>query len=271
MPESTPDWRNIFRCPFCGPHTLPGFCSGAFRINRRFCAGKAWCCSVWSWARSSCTTFRFLRGPTESCRSLCWRCSARRFVPVPAETSARPRELMMRRAIFSLLLANVFCFLSFSAVLPDKWRSWHYSRPLLGQPSESDGPAELSLPWDIYAHCHSGCDDVRIVNSRGDEVPFVMAERHAAANAESRAARVIENSFVADHYTQVIGDLGEGRLNYDRVQVETNRPDFIVWAEVALSDDARTWRIVEPRAPIARFRSRAVDGTQSIPIEGLSS
>jgi hypothetical protein len=178
---------------------------------------------------------------------------------------------MIRRAILGLLLANVFCFLAFSADLPDKWRSWHYSRPLLGQPSESDGPAELSLPWDIYAHCHSGCDDVRIVNSRGDEVPFVVAERHAAANAESHAARVIENSFVADQYTQVIGDLGEGRLNYDRVKVETNRPDFIVWAEVALSDDARTWRIVEPRAPIARFRSRAVDGTQSIPIQGLSS
>jgi len=177
----------------------------------------------------------------------------------------------MRRATSALLLASVSCFLAMSADLPDKWRAWRYSRPIEGKPSEPDGAAQLSLPWDIYVHCRAGCDDARIVNSRGDEVPFVIAERHAASNPESRAARIIENSFVADHYTQVIGDLGEGSLNYDRVKVETSRPDFIVWAEVALSDDARTWRIVETRAPIARFRSRAVDGTQTIPIQGLSS
>jgi hypothetical protein len=69
----------------------------------------------------------------------------------------------------------------------------------------------------------------------------------------------------------VISDLGDGSAPYDRVRVETNRADFIVWAEVALSDDAKTWRVVEARAPIARFRSRAVEGTQTIPFQGLSS
>jgi len=177
----------------------------------------------------------------------------------------------MRRATSALLLASVSCLLAMSADLPGKWRAWRYSRPIEGQPSQRDGAAQLSLPWEIYAHCQAGCEDTRIVTSQGDEVPFVIVERHVASNPQSHAAQIVENSFVADHYTQVIGDLGEGRLNYDRVKVETSRPDFIVWAEVALSDDARTWRTVEARAPIARFRSRAVDGTQTIPIEGLSS
>jgi len=177
----------------------------------------------------------------------------------------------MRRATSALLLASVSCLLAMSADLPGKWRAWRYSRPIEGQPSQRDGAAQLSLPWEIYAHCQAGCEDTRIVTSQGDEVPFVIAERHVASNTQSHAAQIVENSFVADHYTQVIGDLGEGRLNYDRVKVETSRPDFIVWAEVALSDDARTWRTVEARAPIARFRSRAVDGTQTIPIQGLSS
>lgn len=177
----------------------------------------------------------------------------------------------MRRATSALLLASVSCLLAISADLPDKWRAWRYSRAIEGQPSQGDRAAQLSLPWEIYAHCQAGCEDARIVTSHGDEVPFVIAQRHAVSNPESHAAQIIENSFVADHYTQVIGDLGEGRLNYDRVKVETSRPDFIVWAEVALSDDARTWRTVEARAPIARFRSRAVDGTQTIPIQGLSS
>ena len=157
----------------------------------------------------------------------------------------------MRRATSALLLASVFCLLAMSADLSGKWRAWRYSRPIERQPSQRDGAAQLSLSWEIYAHCQAGCEDARIVTSQGDEVPFVIAERHAASNPQSLAAQIIENSLVADHYTQVIGDLGEGRLNYDRVKVETSRPDFIVWAEVALSDDARTWRTVETRAPIA--------------------
>jgi hypothetical protein len=176
---------------------------------------------------------------------------------------------MMRRIISAVLLTSVVSFLAFSAELPDKWRSWRYSRVV--QTSNTDGLAEVVLRWEMYGHCQPGCEDVRIVNSSGEGIPYVLLGRRASRNMEEHAARVIENSFVADQYTQVIGDLGESRASYDRVKVETSRPDFIVWAEVALSDDAKTWRVVEARAPIARFRSRAVDGTQTIPFQGLSS
>jgi Protein of unknown function (DUF3999) len=176
---------------------------------------------------------------------------------------------MMRRIISAVLLSSVTVYLALATDLPDKWRSWRYSRAV--QTSNMDGPAELVLRWEMYRHCQPGCEDVRIVNSSGEGIPYVLLGRRASRNMEEHAARVIENSFVADRYTQVIGDLGEGHANYDRVKVETNRPDFIVWAEVALSDDAKTWRVVEARAPIARFRSRAVDGTQTIPFHGLSS
>jgi hypothetical protein len=178
---------------------------------------------------------------------------------------------MMRRVTTALLLAGVFCFLAISANLPDRWRSWHYSRAIVATASETDQPVELSLPWEMFAHCRPDCADLRIVNSSGQEVPYVLQEKHTQQNAQSHTAGIIENSFVAGQYTQVVADLGGSSLNYDRVRVETSRPDFIVWAEVALSDDTKTWRIVEARAPIARFRSRTVDGTQTIPIQGLSS
>jgi hypothetical protein len=178
---------------------------------------------------------------------------------------------MMRRIISAVLLAGVIGLLAVAAELPDKWRSWRYSRAVQMSQTATDGPAEVLLPWEMYAHCQPGCEDVRIVDSSGEGVPYVEEGRRVPRNVEEHAARVIENSFVADHYTQVIGDLGEGHASYDRVKVETSRPDFIVWAEVALSDDAKTWRVVEARAPIARFRSRAVDGTQTVPFQGLSS
>jgi Protein of unknown function (DUF3999) len=178
---------------------------------------------------------------------------------------------MIRRIISAVLLTGVVSFLALATELPDKWRSWRYWRAVQTSPADTDGPAEVLLPWEMYKHCQSGCADVRIVNSSGEGVPYVVQERRVPRNVEEHAARVIENSFVAERYTQVIGDLGKGHASYDRVKVETGRPDFIVWAEVALSDDARTWRVVEARAPIARFRSRAVDGTQTIPFQGLSS
>jgi len=73
----------------------------------------------------------------------------------------------MRRATSALLLASVSCLLAMSADLPDKWRAWRYSRPIEGQPSQRDGAAQLSLPWEIYAHCQAGCEDARIVTSQG--------------------------------------------------------------------------------------------------------
>lgn len=178
---------------------------------------------------------------------------------------------MNPRVIATVLLSAIFSLLAVSADLPEQWRSWHYSRALQLPQVSSEAPAEMVLPWEIYAHCRPGCEDVRIVNSSGGEVPFVLEARHAAKNVESRAAHILENSFVSGEYTQVIGDLGEGFAPYDRVRIETSRSDFIVWGEVALSDDAKIWRVVEARAPIARFRSRAVEGTQTIPFQGLSS
>jgi hypothetical protein len=178
---------------------------------------------------------------------------------------------MIRRIISALLFAGMIGVLALPADLPDKWRWWRYSRAVQTLATEGDAPAEVSLPWDMYPHCQPGCEDVRIVNSNGQEVPYVLQARGAPRNLQEHAARLIENSFVAGQYTQVIGDLGDSHPNYDQVKVETSRPDFIVWAQVALSNDAKNWRIVEARAPIARFRSRAVDGTQTIPFRGLSS
>jgi hypothetical protein len=178
----------------------------------------------------------------------------------------------MRRLLLALLLSAALCWWASSADQPGKWRSWHYSRTVEGRLAPgTNSLVEIPLPWEIYEHCQPGCVDLRIVDSRDEEVPYVLESSSAEHHSESHRARIVENSLVAGNYTQIIGDLGEGYAAYDRVKVETDRPDFIVWAEVALSDDARAWRIVEGRAPIARFRSREVDGTQTIPFAGLSS
>jgi len=183
---------------------------------------------------------------------------------------------MSRQAIRLVLLAASAAVLVSAANLHERWRAWRYSRPILqsssSQPgSEATMPAEIRLPWEMFVNCSAGCSDVRVVDGRGQEVPYQLRADRATSRFESHEAQIVENSFAAGKYTQVVGDLGHDAPFYDRVRVETNLSDFIAWVEVALSDDTKTWRIVEPRAPIARFRKRSVDGTQTVPFHGLNS
>ena len=183
---------------------------------------------------------------------------------------------MIRRVSLLLFVLCIAAFLAAAADLPDRWRPWRYSRPILQHSSPEDSaeiarPAEIRLPWDLFAHCYAGCSDLRITDGQGQETPYELKTDHSSSSSESHEVHMVENSFATGKYTQIVGDLGRDAPFYDRVRIKTPLADFIVWAEVALSDDAKTWRIVEPRAPIARFRKRSVDGTQTIAFEGLHS
>lgn len=178
---------------------------------------------------------------------------------------------MIHRSTLLLCLLAGIAFALCAADLPQQWRSWHYSRPVAPASAQTTTYAEIPLPWDLIAHCRIGCPDLRLIDVRGEEIPFELTSDRSESHSETHATKLIENSFVPSQYTQVIADAGKNPPVYDRVSIDTPKPDFIVWAELALSDNARTWRVVEPRAPIARFRSRAVDGTQTIPFQGLYS
>lgn len=175
---------------------------------------------------------------------------------------------MIRRLILLALLLAPCAVLLLAADLPQQWRSWRYSRSV---ESVAAPYVEVPLPWNLVARCRPGCPDLRLIDGRGQEVPFELVSERSESQSEAHSTKLLENSFVRGEYTQLVADAGENPPVYDRVSIDTPKPDFIVWAELALSDDARTWRVVEPLAPIARFRSRAVDGTQTIPFQGLNS
>ena len=48
------------------------------------------------------------------------------------------------------------------------------------------------------------------------------------------------------------------------MEIQTEEKDFMVWVEIAASDDRVTWRIVRERAPIYRFEKDGLEGTQTI-------
>ncbi len=176
------------------------------------------------------------------------------------------------RRFLTLLCSAAIYLTAFAADLPSAWRHWRYSRSVAELSVSLRTPAEIRLPWEVFARSEARGADFRLMDDRGQEVPFELAaDPGEPATRQVRQARIIEKSFVPGQFTQVIADLGERPPSYNQVRIETPESDFIIWVELALSDDARLWRVVHSRAPISRFQSRAIEGTQTIPFEALSA
>jgi len=170
---------------------------------------------------------------------------------------------MNYRARFSIVVLAALAVAAFAADLPDPWRSWRYSRSIPA--TAYSGMAELELPAGILAHSHNHLADLRLIDDRGLEVPYVLyVDRGGDPVTHSWTAKLHENSFVPGQYTQIVLEVRTNSLFHNTVRLETPEPDFINWVEVAASDDAHVWRIVNPRAPISRFRHENLEGSQTI-------
>ena len=168
---------------------------------------------------------------------------------------------MSRKLVFF-----VFLFLALAAAardLPPAWRAWRYSRPI--QAARADALDYLTLDREVFSHSENQLRDLRIIDDAGQQLPYEMRAQITPPPEPVRIpATLRENSFVPGQFTQVIVDLGERSRFHDRLRVETRESDFINWVQVAASDDAHVWRIVNPRAPISRFRRDNLEGNQTV-------
>ena len=167
-----------------------------------------------------------------------------------------------RRFLFLLFLLPAVTS-ALAADLPSAWRSWRYSRPI-----ESPRLGTLNyvtLDREVFAHSENRLDDLRIIDDAGIQLPYELRSQITAPPEPVRVpATVRENSFVPGQFTQLVVDLGERPKFHNSLRIQTEESDFINWVEVAASDDAHVWRIVNPRAPISRFRKEHVEGSQVI-------
>jgi Protein of unknown function (DUF3999) len=170
----------------------------------------------------------------------------------------------MTRRLFSLLL--VLAALGTTALstdLPSAWRSWRYSRAI--QSGRADALNYVILDREVFSHSENQLADLRVIDDLGQELPFeVRSQITPPPQPVKLAATLRENSFVPGQFTQVVLDLGERASFHNSVRVQTTESDFINWVEVAASDDAHQWRIVNARAPISRFRKENLEGNQTI-------
>ncbi|MGA8222277.1 MAG: DUF3999 family protein [Candidatus Acidiferrales bacterium] len=147
---------------------------------------------------------------------------------------------------------------------PTAWKQWLYSRPIQLAPADAPRLAGVTLTDEVYRRTRLGLVDLRLIDDRGTETPYVLFTREGSKNTLSRATTLHEKSFAPGLYTQVVLEIIGQAPFHNAVEIQTPETDFIEWVRVEASDDARTWRIVQQRAPIFRFEKEYHQGIQLV-------
>lgn len=176
--------------------------------------------------------------------------------------SNRPRLILAAAFAAALLLAATLPAQT-EFPLPEAWRHWRYSAPVQ-PPAGHSGLAAVLVTPAVTAHAQPRWADLRLADDTGREVPFVLHSIQDRRSVEQRAARLLEVSFLPGESTQGIVDLGENSPEHNSLEVQINRTDYFLWVEVAVSPNARSWRILNERSPVYRFSASGLDGNQTI-------
>jgi len=170
---------------------------------------------------------------------------------------------MTRRILSLLLVSGILGASALSTDLPSAWGSWRYSRTI--ESGRAGALNYVTLDREVFSHSENQLADLRIIDDLGHELPFEVRSQITPPPQPVRlTATLRENSFVPGQFTQVVLDLGERAGFHNNLRVQTPESDFINWVEVAASDDAHQWRIVNARAPISRFRKENLEGNQLV-------
>jgi Protein of unknown function (DUF3999) len=148
--------------------------------------------------------------------------------------------------------------------LPSAWRHWRYSRAVVLPATEAPVLASFVLPEDVYALESRPEADLRIMDDRADEVPYFIYSREGSSASTPTTTILHEKSFTPGQFTQLLVEIPGTAPFHNSLQIFTPEQNFMEWVRVEASDDARTWRIVQERAPIFRFRNQGREGIQKV-------
>ncbi|HET7813747.1 MAG TPA: DUF3999 family protein [Candidatus Baltobacteraceae bacterium] len=120
----------------------------------------------------------------------------------------------------------------------------------------------LRIPQDVDPGADQRFDGLRIRDDRGHDVPYVLDPQ--CASATSRPGTLSGTGWVPGHYTETLIDTGASGDLYDAIAIDTPKSTFFTRAEVAISDDRQTWRILRSDALIYRVAASSDPGSQTI-------
>ena len=163
----------------------------------------------------------------------------------------------MRVATGGLALAMLAA--TVAAQIPEAWRNWRYSAPIVIAPEHPGGLVSVTVPPYVTARAARGWTDLRVIDSAGGERPFVLHARMGGRSFDRRSLPLLEPGIVDGQYQQAIVDTGDDRVlhNSMRLGIDTNGT-LLTRVEVAVSGDLVDWRVVRDDAPIYLLRAEGM-------------
>jgi hypothetical protein len=145
------------------------------------------------------------------------------------------------------------------------WDHWQYRAPIVAPAAADARLIAVVVPPSITGKTTDGWRDVRIVDDKGVETPYVLVARTGESNVVWRGVKLLEPSAVAGQFTQVVLDTGADPRVHNAVKLDIERDgDFLTWVELAVADDARTWRVVRDRGPVYDLTGERMGATTEV-------
>ncbi len=146
-----------------------------------------------------------------------------------------------------------------AASLPEAWRNWRYLRPLSFEETVEPRLSQVSLPMEVFGRAQKTLADLRVIDEDFREVPYVLYFQRHRKTQNWLSGRMSEVSFVPGEYTHLVFDTGTDPSLHNRLEIQLEEKDFFARAELAVSDDRKSWRLVREKAPIYRFESEGTE------------
>jgi hypothetical protein len=173
---------------------------------------------------------------------------------VTVRTRVAPNRTLATFSALTMLVAVV------AAQGAGSWRGWQFAAPIDLPPVSQPTFAGFVVPPGLGALAARDWADVRIVDDRDEERPFVIRVRAGGRSIEWRDVRVLDPGFVPNKHMQFVLDVGTPTRVHNRLRLDlVPGSDFLTWLEVAVGTDAVTWQVIRERAPIYSLGQAGLD------------
>jgi hypothetical protein len=163
------------------------------------------------------------------------------------------------------ILILLACAVTVTAQLPDAWRYWRFSAPLPSPAVPAGTLTGIVVPPSVTSRSRREWTDLRVIDSSGHEVPFVLHARMGGKTLRRRPVPLLEPTLVKGQYQQAVLDTGGTGAAHNTVRLGvTTNAALLAWVEIAVGTDLKEWRVVQARAPIYVLHAAGKDDNTDV-------
>jgi len=153
-----------------------------------------------------------------------------------------------------LLSCTAIIVLSWTVFGQSDYSQWQFRKKISTQ--NEQGLVRVLVDDELHDRSTPTLSDLRIVNSEGRELPFVILRGEEWRTSEKRVGKVLNNSVDPRGNSTVVLDLAERGNSHNQVRLVLDGHNYRRRVDIYGGDDARTWNLLRNDGAIFDFSSR---------------